>query len=38
LGCKERDKTSAHTTHKLSVKKKEKKKEKCADAIGSKAN
>ena len=47
MGCKERDKASAHTTHKLCVKKKErrrkkkkakkKKKEKCVDVIRSQA-
>jgi len=36
LGCKERDKASTHTTHKLSIKKK--KEEKCADVTRSKAN
>jgi len=38
LGCKERDKASIHTTHKLSVKKKKNKEEKCADVARSKAN
>ena len=37
MGCKERDNASAHTMHKLSVKKK-KKEEKCADVTRSKAN
>ena len=36
LGCKEKDKASAHTTHKLCVKKK--KKEKYDDVTRSKAN
>ena len=35
MGCKERDKASAHATHKLCVKKK---KEKCTDVTRSKAN
>jgi len=37
LGCKERDKASAHTTNKLCVKKK-KEKEKCVDVTRSKEN
>ena len=38
MGCKERDKASAHTTNKLYVKKKEQSKKICVVVIRSKAN
>jgi len=38
LGCKEKEKASAHTTNKLYAKKREKKRIKCADVTRSKAN
>ena len=38
MGCKEREKASTHTTHKLYVKKKENKRIKCVDVTRSKAN
>ena len=36
MGCKERDKTSVHTTHKMCVKKR--RREKCANVTRSKEN
>ena len=38
MGCKEKDKASAHTKNKLSVKKKKQSKNMCAGVIRSKAN